>query len=295
MRSAKSHAALAAATGCDADALERFLSALAACDIFERLPDGRLRRSAISRCLRADAPMSGAPSAQLQGMPIYQVALANLEHTLRAGRPATEAAAPDRFFAYLRRHPEEARIFDTAMTSIMAADDRAIVGDYDFSHSKNIADIGGGQGALLRAILERAENVQAILFDLPDVVAGAVARDRLQTQCGDFLRDLLPPADLHVLKLILHDWPDAAALKILAAVRRASRVGGKLLVIEALMTEELAFHASHIMNISMLAVVGARERTPRQLQKMFHDTGYRLLRVIPTQSPIGQLVEAEAV
>jgi len=61
------------------------------------------------------------------------------------------------------------------------------------------------------------------------------------------------------------------------------------------MTDKAGFHASHIMNISMLAMVGGRERTPDQLRRMFIDTGFRLVRVIPTASPIAQIVEAEAV
>jgi C-methyltransferase len=189
--------------------------------------------------MRRDARMSAAASAELQGRPIYQAAFSNLEHTLRTGRPAIEAVAPDGFFAYLRAHPEEARIFDDAMSSTMAMGSvGGIVGAYDFSRFDVIADIGGGHGALARTILEYAPNTRAILFDLPEVVAGAVPAGRLQVQEGNFLKDPLPPADLHILKLILHDWPDAAALTILSAVRRAARVGGKLLVIEALMTEE---------------------------------------------------------
>jgi hypothetical protein len=239
--------------------------------------------------------MSAAPSAQLQSTPIYQAALSNLEHTLRTGRPATEAVAPEGFFAYLRAHPGEAAIFDRAMSSMGQANEQ-IVGAYDFSQSEVIADVGGGQGTLVRAILERTPKVHAILFDLADVVAGAAPAARLRIQAGDFLTDPLPSADLHILKLILHDWPDALAVKILSAVRHAARVGGKLLVIESLMSEDADhFHASHLMDVSMLAVAGGRERTGQQFQRMFSDTGFRLLRVIPTASPIAQIVEAEAV
>jgi C-methyltransferase len=291
----QSAASLAAATGCNADALDRFLRALAGCDIFERLPDGTYRHTPISRCLRRDAPMSAAPSAQLQATPIYQVALSNLEHTLRTGRPAIEGVAPSGFFAYLRGHPEEARVFDQAMSSLMAADNGQIVGAYDFSQSKVIADIGGGQGALVRAILERVPDVQTILFDLADVVAGIAPAARLQILAGDFLTDSLPSADLHILKLILHDWPDQGAARILSAVRRAARMGGKVLVIEPLMSEAAGFHASNIMDVSMLALVGGRERTPRQFQQLFSESGFRFLRVIPTTSPVAQIVEAEAI
>jgi SAM-dependent methyltransferase len=202
--------------------------------------------------------------------------------------------APDGFFAYLRTHSEEARIFDHTMSSMALAHEQ-IVGAYDFSQSGVIADIGGGQGALARAILERTPNVQLILFDLADVVAGVAPAARLHIQAGDFFTDALPSADLHILKLILHDWPDAAAVKILSAVRRAARVSGKLLVIESLMSERAGFHASNILDVSMLALVGGRERTPQQFQEVFSETGFRLLRVIPTGSPVAQIVEAEAV
>jgi hypothetical protein len=290
-----SAAALAAATGCDADALERFLRTLAGCDIFERLADGRYQHSAISRCLRRDSPMPAAPSAQLQATPIYQVALANLEHTLRTGRPSIESVAPDGFFAYLRVHPEEARIFDTAMTSFMAADNGGIVGAYDFSQFRSVADIGGGQGALLHAILEKTPHVEATLFDLPEVVSGAMTHARLRAQGGSFLSDPLPAADLYILKLILHDWPDAMASSILRSVRRAAKPGGKVLVIEALMTEEGSFQVGGIMDLSMLALVGGRERTVAQLGELFDAAGFRLLRTIPTPSPVAQIVEAEAI
>jgi hypothetical protein len=291
----QSAAALAAATDCNVDALTRFLCVLATCDIFERLPDGRFQHSPISRCLRSDSPMCAAHSARMQGMPIYQVALANLEHTLRTGRPAIEEIAPDGFFEYLRSHPKESRIFNAAMTSLTATAIDTILAAYDFSQSATIADIGGGQGALLRAILERTPNAQTVLFDLADVVSEVIPHERMQVLSGDFLRDPLPPADLYLLKLILHDWPDATAIKILSAIRHAAPVGGKQLVIEPLLTEGSAFHASHIMNISMLAMVCGRERTPGELGRMFGDTGFRLTRVVRTTSPVAQIVEAEVV
>jgi len=291
----QSAAALAAATGCDADALDRFLRVLAACDIFERRTDNSYRHTPISRCLRRDSPFAAAPSALLQGTLIFQAALANLEHTLRTGLPAIDSVAPNGFFGYLRAHPDEARVFDAAMTSLRAAHDDSITSAYDFSASSVIADIGGGQGALLGAILERAPNVRAVLFDLPEVVAGTASTDRLRVQAGDFFRDPLPAADLYILKLILHDWPDADALKILSAIRRSAQPGVKLLVIEALMTEKPGFRPTHSMDLTVLALTGGRERSERQLGELFAATGFRLIRSIPTQSPVATIVEAEAV
>jgi hypothetical protein len=68
------------------------------------------------------------------------------------------------------------------------------------------------------------------------------------------------------------------------------------MLIESLMSEDAGiFHASHIMDVSMLALAGGRERSLQQFQQVFSDSHFRLARVIPTVSPIAQIVEAEAV
>jgi len=290
----RSAAALAAATGCDPDALERMLRLLVGCDVFARRADGAYEHTAMSRCLRRDAPLSAAASALLQATPVYQAALANLEHTLRTGRPSVETVAPQGFFAYLRAHPDESRIFDAAMTALTPVDAGAVAA-YDFSGSGVIADIGGGQGSFLRVILEHTPGVRTLLFDLPDVVASAPPAARLEVRPGNFFRDRLPSADLYLLKLILHDWPDDAALRILANIRQAARPGAKLLVIESLLQEGPDFHPSHIMDLSMLALASGRERSERQLGELFQASSFRHTRTIPTTSPIATIVEAVAV
>jgi hypothetical protein len=64
-----------------------------------------------------------------------------------------------------------------------------------------------------------------------------------------------------------------------------AQFGVKPLVIEAIMTEEPAFSPSHVMDLSMLALTGGRERSERQLGELFAATGFRLARPIPTGSP----------
>ena len=60
-------------------------------------------------------------------------------------------------------------IFDAAMTSKSHGDITAILPAYDFSQFATIADIAGGRGHLLRAILKRSPT-QGILFDQLHVV-----------------------------------------------------------------------------------------------------------------------------
>ena len=117
--------------------------------------------------------------------------------------------------------------------------DRAILEAYDFGRFGTIVDVGGGNGALLAAILAEHPAVHGVLFDQPHVVAGAgpVLERRVADRCRRRRRQLLRggPAegdDAYVLKSILHDWEDEEAIAILRVCRAAMAADGALLVIE---------------------------------------------------------------
>jgi hypothetical protein len=288
-------AALAARTGCNADALERMMRLLASFEIFERLEDGRYRHNAISRGFDERNAVGASASLRLQGSPLFLSALTNLDVTLRTGGPSLAAIAPKGLWAYLAEHAEESRLYDATMSGQSAAANIGVLEAFDFSRYGEIADIAGGQGQTLRAILDATPNANGVLFDLPRVLAGAPAHPRIRTLSGDFLKDDLPTGcDAYILKMILHDWPDEQAAKILAAVRKAARPGAKLFVIESVRSEEPDFDFSLILDISMLALVGGRERTPAEFSALFAKTGFKLTRTVPTTA-IVSIVEAEAV
>ncbi len=117
-------------------------------------------------------------------------------------------------------------------------DDRfgAIAAAYDFSGAAVIADIGGGNGALLRAILARHAEPRGVLHDRGDVLESVAESDRLSgritLQIGDFFEGVPPGADTYLLSWILHDWDDDACLRILRNCQAAMRPGTRLLVIE---------------------------------------------------------------
>jgi hypothetical protein len=285
---------LARKTGCNPDALERMLRLLASVEIFERMPDGRYAHSASSRACLGSSPISAAPTIRLQGMPLFFGAMANLEQTLRTGGPSIGEIAPDGMWAYLDAHPEENSLFDAAMTNLSRASTAAVLAAYDFSGFARIADIGGGQGMMLKAILETAPNAKGVLFDLPKVVSNVAESERMSIVSGSFFDDVPPDRDAYILKFILHDWPDEKARAILANVRKAAPMGARLLVMESLRTETAEFDPSKVMDVSMLALFGGRERTPGDLEALFTQIGFKLLRVIPCNIPLVSIVEAEA-
>jgi hypothetical protein len=290
-------AELAIATHCHADSLDRMLRLLAAVGVYECRQDGRYTHTAASRLMRADHPASAASLARLLNGALYQTALVRLGHSLRTGETAIGEIAPEGIFPYLASHPQEAAHFHAAMSALSAQSNAAVLASYDFRRYATIADIGGGEGRLLAAILEQAPAARGILVELPEVLVrtSGITHERLHRVAGDFLCDELPPAQLYLLKYILHDWSDTDARTILRSIRRAADKGARVLIAEAFITPEPGFTVSKLMDVGMLAVLGGRERTCAQHESLLTASGFRLTAVESTPDPALAMLEAEAV
>jgi hypothetical protein len=280
---------LAAATRLNADALGRMLRLVSAHGVFSCEPQG-YAHTPTSRLLRSDHPQSLRSFARMIGMPLIWNGFTDLNHAARTGTPAIDSA---QLFAYFADHPSEASLFNQAMAGKSAGVVPAVVEAYDFSPFRTIADIGGGRGHLLQAILDRATTASGILYDLPHVIADASTggSGRLRLVAGDFFREALPVADAYVLMEVIHDWADDKAAEILAAVRRAAPATARVLVVEALVSESPGPHFGKMLDIIMLAVTGGRERTASEYEGLLASAGFRLTRVVPTPSQYS-IVEA---
>jgi hypothetical protein len=181
------------------------------------------------------------------------------------------------------------------MTAKAAVDIAAVLGAYDFSRFATIADIGGGRGHLLTAILDVVPTAGGVLFDRPQVIEALdSAHDRLTPQAGDFFVDALPAADAYVVMDVLHDWPDAECASILRAIRAAAGRGAKVLVIENLLPDNGGDPRGHTLDIIMLVMGGGRERTAARWSELLTSCGFSDPTVIPTKGPL-RIVEATAV
>ena len=284
---------LASACGADPDGLDRVLLLLTASGIFERHAEG-YRHTEASRLLCTEHPMSMRAFARMMGLPVIRASFDQLEHSVRTGSPAIELAAPDGLWPYLIGHPDEAQIFGQAMTGKAAADTAAVLGAYDFGRFDTIADIGGGRGHLLRAVLDAVPSAEGILFDLPDVIRTLdIDRNRLTARAGDFFVDPLPTADAYILMEVIHDWPDAESAAILTAIRRAASPGARVLIIENVLGDGAVDPRGHTLDVIMLAVTGGRERTGKQLGGLLDGAGFTDSRVIETGGPL-RIVESVA-
>lgn len=278
--------ALAKKVGANPDALYRVIRLLASHGVFD-VRDGTIGHSPASQVLRADNPQSMRGFVRIMAMPIMWDSYGTLEHTVRTG----EAAAD--FFAYMETNPGAARIFDDGMTAKAHAQVAGIIGSYDFAQFSRVADVGGGRGHLLKAVLEVAPKASGVLFDQPRVVAEAkgLASERLQLQAGDFFKDGMPTCDAYVLMQVLHDWDDESVGTILAAIRKAAPPAAKLLVIETILPEDPGPHWAKLLDIQMLTMHTGRERTRAEYTALLGRAQFRLERVVETRADV-QILEA---
>ena len=276
-------ASLADELGVDEAALGRVIRHLASLGVFD-FHDDTVRPNAASRLLRSDDPSGLLPMTRMLALPIIWDSIRSLEDSVRTGRAGTTFHDPDGFFAYLDRHPQESRIYDEGMTSMTRRRIERIVPNYDFSGFGVIADVGGGRGHLLRAILDRTPGATGILFDRAQVVDGLDPGDRMTVQAGSFFDGRVPTADAYLLSNIIHDWDDDSAIAVLTAIRSAAKATSRLLLFEFVVPDDAGpFDASDI-DVWMLALVSGRERRLTEYRTLLDRTGWSLLRTIPTES-----------
>jgi ubiquinone/menaquinone biosynthesis C-methylase UbiE len=169
---------------------------------------------------------------------------------------------------------------------------------YDFTSFNTIVDIGGGNGALLMAVLDKAPQAKGIVFDEEYVVEetkGSLQQkgydNRCETAAGSFFEFIPKNADAYLMKMVLHDWNDQQCLHILNNCNKAMKPGSKLLVLDAVIPEGNEPHPGKFMDINMLAMTGGRERTEKEFAHLFAQAGLEISRVIPTHSPMFSIVE----
>jgi hypothetical protein len=289
---------LARAVGANPDALYRVLRALASAGIFEEVGQGRFASNRLADCLRSDAPLSMRPWARYVGAEWYWQAWGSFMTTVKNGKTIHENLHDRRFFQYYADNPGYTETFDAAMSSVSALANPAIVGGYDFSQLGSVVDLGGGEGALLAAILHENPAVRGTLYDRAEVMTRAqeggplalpAVAGRVTFATGDFFQSVPSGHDAYLMKWILHDWDDAEAEVILGNVRRAATRGAKLLVAEMVVEEGNGPSAAKLLDLAMLGLTGGRERTEKGYRGLFSDAGFTLRRVFPTASPFSVL------
>ena len=281
---------LAGLTATDADALRRLLRALVPLGVLRLLGDGRFALTPLGECLRSDVPGSQRALARLFGHDAFWRAWGNLLHSVRTGETAFDHAHGHDFIAHLAAEPDYVSRLNTGMEGSSPAATAALVAAYDFGRFGTIVDVAGGTGSLLTAILRAHPRPRGVLFDLPHSRAWAeatIAEAGLAGRCafasGDFFAGVPGGGDAYILKQILHDFDDERCVAILRQCRRAMPPTGTLLVMDRVLSADDHPDLDAAMaDITMLVIVGGRERSAAEFGRLFARAGFRLTRVIST-------------
>jgi SAM-dependent methyltransferase len=284
--------------GADSDALFRLLRLLAMVGLVTETSPRTFQLTELGAMLRSDASGSMRSMAAMQTAPGHWLPWGCLIDAVRTGQPVARAALGKEIYAYYAEQPEEAAFFNAAMGSLSAIAAAELMRVYDFSKVGTLADIGGGHGTMLAAILRAHPQLRGILFDLPEVVESArdfLASEGVLPRCklvpGDFFESVTTGADVHLLKHVVHNWDDPQASRLLRNCQRALPPEGRLLIMEFLVPPDNRPAAAQPMDLNMLVNCGGRERTEGEYGELLSRSGLRLERVIATQSPFA-VVEA---
>jgi SAM-dependent methyltransferase len=287
-------AELAQQVGADADSLGRLLRLLAGLGIVTS-GDGRRFGLTPRGELLSSGPGSMRDLAICYGEQLYRP-LAQLPHSVRTGEPGFPRVFGKPWLDYYADHPDAARRFDGAMAA-GSAFFAELPEVYDFSHARTVVDIGGGNGALLAAILAAHPHLTGIVLELPHVVHATrdwLRRHRLADRCqaigGDFFASVPPAGDVYLLSRILHDWEDERCLALLSTCRQAMRPGSELLIVERVIPAGGQPSLALEWDIHMLVNTGGRERTEAEYHALLHRSDFQLRSLRPLPLDLSVLV-----
>ena len=281
------------------DALFRTLRYLSGHDVFCEIASRQFSNSELSEWLRSDAPQSVRAIAIFRGSDYFFKPFEEFLHTVRTGKPSSFKALGMQGFDYLRSHPDEARIFDNAMTAFSSLSASSIATTYDFGRWNSLMDVGGGQGLLLAEILRVHKDLRGVLTDQEYVINRARASsvplmqfgDRVQFRCADIFREVPNGCRAYMMKNIIHDWDDEGASRILRNCRDSIPQDGVLLLVEYCLDELNSAPVAQAVDLIMMTVTGGRERTLPEYGTLLSGAHFQISRAIPVASHI-QIIES---
>lgn len=287
-------AELAQATQCHEPSLYRVLRLLAALGVLIEQEPRMFRLTVLGDRLRTGVPASVRSWATLVDT-IGFAAFEPILEMVRTGSSGMQLVYGMRGMERVHGDPERGPRFDAAMSERTRAFAPSLADRYDFSGLRTIADIGGGQGVLLAAILRAHRHLRGILFEVAavtgsaaDLLRDAGVADRCEVVTGDFFESVPAGADAYLMANVLHDWDDGQSRQILASCHRAMPPGGRVLIIERLIPDDPAAAVPVLVSdLNMLVLTGGLERTNAEYHALLTAAGFRPGAVLPVAPPYG--------
>lgn len=292
---------IARAEGLDAAATFRLMRACVAFGLMTYNKDTGFSGTPLLATLRRDDPRrlrAGAVAATSHG---HWAPWGQFAEAIRTGEPRAEATLGSSIFDYYASPAGAAEwhAFSLFLEGLSAAVSEEAARLIDTRQVSLAVDVGGASGSLVHALMKVNPALRGAVLDLPHAAPEAAKAaevrglsERFSFVAGDF-RSAVPPADLYLLKHVLHDWADATCDSILQNCRRSLHPGGRVIVIELLADDNEPTPLLAQFDLTMMVVCGSKERTLDEYKALFAAAGLRFVRATATATPLF-LIEAVA-
>jgi len=207
------------------------------------------------------------------------------EISVLSGRPYVDIQQRISLYDHLDADPIMDEIFYDGMAAWTKARLHDITATHNFSRYRNVVDIGCGAGHLLLRILHENPGMKGVFFDRKEVVdktrarsAGLGVIDRCSFIDGDFRVSIPPGGDAYIMKMILRDWNDEDAKKILRNCRNP--MGNAPLIIIDTILDKVPEHEERavLIDLQMMFLFGGKIRMAREWAELF-DPGFQVKKV----------------
>lgn len=290
---------IAERVGADPDALGRLLRTLAGLGVFRQVEGCRYVHTESSRALRSDHP-SRLADIMRTGSDWGWTLWGLLGEAVRTGECAFRTHyGKDLIDYFMEDNPDAGVLCHRGYSAQAEAMNPALVAALDVADGAVVADIGGGQGSLMRALLEHRPGVQGVLFDVEPVLAEAAPELRegpLAARCrlvaGDVMASVPVAADVYVFRQVLHMWDDDTCVTALRNCADAAGAGARVVLFEQLVSDPPEDPFDGLMDLHMLLVMGGRERSEREYAALLERAGLRYLGFNATTGTPLRVIEA---
>jgi precorrin-6B methylase 2 len=293
------------ATACQADAvsLRRLLRALATIGVVSESRPDQFVLTDLGTGLRKSAS-DGAWAEVVFWGDLLAHNWSYLTECVRTGTNAWEVMKREGVAPRMSQDPDGAAIFRAVMGTDAAENRAAFARAWDFSKARVVADLGGGGGSLILAILAQYPNVRGVLVDRRESIehaAAHIASDPLASRCqlvaADLTMSVPPGSDVHLLSAVLHAYADERAVGILRNCRAVLPDDGRVLVIECVLPERFnrvdkELEDRVMSDLNMLAVTGGQERNALEWEALLARAGFEVRGITPVPGALASIIEA---
>jgi len=201
-----------------------------------------------------------------------------LTEALRTGKPQSGSD-----FSAMIENPKILAQFVEMMDSLTRILGPQLIAAYDgWGDYKSVLDVGGCRGNMASQIVRAFPNLEAGVFDLPQMspffdekVAEYGLAGKVSFYPGDFFIDPLPAADIVVIGHALHDWGVDQRRYLVHKAFEAVNPGGVLIAYDRMLDDESSHVENLVISLDMLLVTDSgSEYTVTEIREHAESAGF---------------------